>query len=313
MLNSVKPAGTILSKTAIFIAGPTAVGKTDVAIQIAEWLQTEIISFDSRQFYKELKIGAAPPSPEELNRVRHHLVGHLSVKDDYSAGDFEKEALAKLNEIFEKHDTAVLVGGSGLYMRILTDGFDEMPHIPAEVREKLNTELTENGLETLAEELKQKDPKYFAQVDQQNPQRVIRALEVIRATGNTYTSYRQGVKTARPFNIIKIGLDLPREELYERINLRVDKMMEAGLEEEVKQLLPYRNQNSMQTVGYKELIRHFDGEIDLATAVEEIKKNSRRYAKRQLTWFRREKDIEWFSPFEVERIKTALTFSKRSL
>lgn len=306
MLNSVKLAGTILSKTAIFIAGPTAVGKTDVAIQVAEWLQTEIISFDSRQFYKELKIGAAPPSPEELSRVPHHLVGHLSVKDDYSAGDFEKEALAKLDEIFEKHDTAVLVGGSGLYMRILTDGFDEMPHIPAEVREKLNTELTENGLETLAEELKQKDPKYFAQVDQQNPQRVIRALEVIRATGNTYTSYRQGSKTERPFNIIKIGLDLPREELYERINLRVDKMMEAGLEQEVKQLLPYRNQNSMQTVGYKELIRHFDGEISLEEAVDEIKKNSRRYAKRQLTWFRREKDVEWFSPIKIDCIRDFL-------
>lgn len=306
MLNSVKPAGTILSKTAIFIAGPTAVGKTDVAIQVAEWLQTEIISFDSRQFYKELKIGAAPPSPEELSRVPHHLVGHLSVKDDYSAGDFEKEALAKLDEIFEKNDIAVLVGGSGLYMRILTDGFDEMPDVPSEVREKLNTELSEKGLETLAAELKQKDPDYFAQVDQQNPQRVIRALEVIRATSNTYTSYRQGSKTERPFNIIKIGLDLPREELYERINLRVDKMMEAGLEEEVKQLLPYRNQNSMQTVGYKELIRHFDGEINLTTAVEEIKKNSRRYAKRQLTWFRREKDVEWFSPIKIDCIRDFL-------
>lgn len=313
MLNSVKPAETILSKTVIFIAGPTAVGKTDVAIQVAEWLQTEIISFDSRQFYKELKIGAAPPSHEELSRVPHHLVGHLSVKDDYSAGDFEKEALAKLDEIFEKHDTAVLVGGSGLYMRILTDGFDEMPEIPSEVREKLNSELSEKGLEALANELKETDPEYYNTVDQKNPQRVIRALEVIRSTGNTYTSYRQGSKTERPFNIIKIGLDLPREELYERINLRVDKMMEAGLEQEVKQLLPCRNQNSMQTVGYKELIRHFDGEISLEEAVEEIKKNSRRYAKRQLTWFRREKDIEWFSPFEVERIKTALTFSKRSL
>lgn len=313
MLNSVKPAGTILSKTAIFIAGPTAVGKTDVAIQIAEWLQTEIISFDSRQFYKELKIGAAPPSPEELSRVPHHLVGHLSVKDDYNAGDFEKEALAKLDKIFETHDTAVLVGGSGLYMRILTDGFDEMPDIPAEVREKLNTELSEKGLEALANELQETDPEYYTTVDKQNPQRVIRALEVIRSTGNTYTSYRQGSKTERPFNITKIGLDLPREKLYERINLRVDKMMEAGLEQEVKQLLPYRNQNSMQTVGYKELIRYFDGEIDLATAVEEIKKNSRRYAKRQLTWFRREKDVEWFSPFEVDRIEGYLQLQFISL
>lgn len=292
-----------MRKTAIFIAGPTAVGKTDVAIQLAEWLQTEIISFDSRQFYKELKIGAAPPSPEELARVPHHLVGQLSVKDDYSAGDFEKEALAKLEEIFKTHDTAVLVGGSGLYMRILTDGFDEMPDIPAEIREQLNAELEENGLESLANELQQKDPTYFAQVDQQNPQRIIRALEVIRTSGNTYTSYRQGEKTKRPFNIIKIGLDMPREKLYERINLRVDKMMEAGLEEEVKQLLPFREKNSMQTVGYKELIRYFDEEINLNFAIEEIKKNSRRYAKRQLTWFRREKDIEWFSPMSIEEIK----------
>ncbi len=292
-----------MSKTALFIAGPTAVGKTEVAIQLAKWLQTEIISFDSRQFYKELKIGAAPPSPEEIARVPHHLVGHLSVHDDYSAGDFEKEALVKLDEIFKTHDTAVLVGGSGLYMRILTDGFDKMPSIPQEIRKQLNAELEETGLESLAIELNEKDPDYFAQVDQHNPQRIIRALEVIRSTGNTYTSFRQGEKTQRPFNIIKIGLDLPRPELYERINLRVDKMMEAGLEEEVKQLLPFREKNSMQTVGYKELIQYFDGEIDLPTAIEEIKKNSRRYAKRQLTWFRRESDIHWFSPFEVEKIE----------
>ena len=292
-----------MSKTAIFITGPTAVGKTNVAIKIAEWLQTEIISFDSRQFYRELKIGAAPPSSEELSRVPHHLVGHLSVNDDYSAGDFEREALDKLDEIFEKQDTAVLVGGSGLYMRILTDGFDEMPAIPEEIRKQLNDELEKNGLEVLAEELSQKDPHYFTQVDRQNQQRIIRALEVIRTSGKTYTSFRQGKKTKRPFDIIKIGLDLPREELYERINLRVDKMMEAGLEEEVKQLLPFRAKNSMQTVGYKELIRYFDGEIDLDFAIEEIKKNSRRYAKRQLTWFRREKEIEWFSPFEVEDVK----------
>lgn len=306
MLNSVKPVVTVLSKTAIFIAGPTAVGKTEVAIQLAEWLKTEIISFDSRQFYRELKIGAAPPSPEEIARAPHHLVGHLSVNDDYSAGYFETEALAKLEEIFLQHDTAILVGGSGLYMRILTDGFDEMPDIPSEVREKLNNELSEKGLEVLVNELKETDPEYYKTVDQQNSQRVIRALEVIRSTGNTYTSYRQGSKTERPFNIIKIGLDLTREELYERINLRVDKMMEAGLYEEVKSLLPFRDKNSMQTVGYKEFIRHFDGEISLEEAVEEIKKNSRRYAKRQLTWFRRENEIQWFSPFEVEKIKAML-------
>ena len=296
-----------MKPTAIFIAGPTAVGKTEVAIQLAEWLHTEIISFDSRQFYKELKIGAAPPSPEELKRAPHHLVGHLSVKDDYSAGDFETEALSKLDEIFEKHNTAVLVGGSGLYMRILTDGFDEMPDIPNSVRNELNQQFAQTGLHSLVKELEDKDPDYYRQVDLQNPQRVIRALEVIRSTGNTYTSYRQGSKAERPFDIVKIGLDLPREALYERINLRVDKMMEAGLHAEVKNLLPYRDKNSLQTVGYKELIRHFDGDLTLEKALEEIKKNSRRYAKRQLTWFRRESDVQWFSPFDIHEIKQFLS------
>ncbi len=303
MLNSVKPAAIALSKTAIFICGPTGVGKTSVAIQLAQWLKTEIISFDSRQFFNELKIGAAPPSQEELNTVPHHLVGHLSVKDDYSAGDFERDALEILKQIFEKHNTAILVGGSGMYMKALTEGFDDMPDIPTEIREHLNQKLETEGLESLVEQLKISDPEYYQKVDLKNPQRIIRALEVIAATGKPYSSFRKGSKTQRNFEIMKIGIMLPREELYERINNRVDLMVEAGLEEEVRSLLPLREKNSMQTVGYREFVRYFDGEWNWETAIAEIKKNSRRYAKRQMTWFKRDEEIEWFNPKDMEGMK----------
>lgn len=303
MLNSVKPAETVLSKTAIFICGPTAVGKTSVAIKLAQQLGTEIISFDSRQFFRELQIGAAPPSREELNAVQHHLVGHLSVKDDYNAGDFEQDALNLLETIFEKQETAILVGGSGMYMKALAEGFDEMPEIPTEIRERLNQRLGNEGLESLTEQLKTTDPTYHAQVDLKNPQRVIRALEIIEATGKPYSQFRKGEKTKRNFNILKIGIALPREELYERINKRVNLMVQAGLEEEARSLLPFREKNSMQTVGYREFVRYFDGEWDKKTAISEIKKNSRRYAKRQLTWFKRDKEIMWFEPKDVEEMK----------
>lgn len=292
-----------MSKTAIFICGPTAIGKTSVAIELAQWLKTEIISFDSRQFFKDLKIGAAPPSPEELQAVRHHLLGHLSVSEDFNAGDFETEALKILKQIFKDHDTAILVGGSGMYMKALTEGFDTMPEIPAKVREKLNQEFKEKALENLLRELEKKDPEYYQQVDRNNPQRVIRALEVIRATGQAYSDFRKGEKAERYFSILKIGLEMPREELYERINQRVDLMLEAGLEQEVRDLLPYRGKNSLQTVGYREFIRHFDGQWDRDTAISEIKKNSRRYAKRQLTWFRRDEEIMWFNPKDLEGMK----------
>ncbi len=303
MPNSVKPAETVLTKTAIFICGPTAVGKTDVSITLAQDLQTEIISFDSRQFFKELQIGAAPPSREDLDLAKHHLVGHLSVKEEYSAGDFERDALKILDKIFEKKDTAILVGGSGMYMKALAEGFDEMPEIPKEVRERLKHKLQNEGLESLSSQLKTADPTYHAQVDLHNPQRVIRALEIIETTGQPYSQFRKGEKAKRHFNILKVGITLPREELYERINLRVDNMIEAGLEEEVRSLLPFREKNSMQTVGYREFIRYFDGEWDKETAISEIKKNSRRYAKRQMTWFNRDKEIKWFEPKDVEEIR----------
>lgn len=306
MPNSAKAVDKSLTKTAIFICGPTAIGKTGIAIQLAQWLDTEIISFDSRQFFKELQIGAAPPSEEELEMVPHHLVGQLSVKQDYNAGDFEKDAIEKLDQIFNNSDHAVLVGGSGLYMQALAEGFDEMPPIPDHIRMELNFRLKNEGLETLAKELQLKDPTYWEQVDQKNPQRIIRALEVIYSVGKPYSDLRKGKKSSRNFRIVKIGLNMARKDLYHRINTRVDLMLEQGLEQEVKSLMSYRDKNSMQTVGYKEFVAYFDDKWDRLTAIEEIKKNSRRYAKRQLTWFKRDDSISWFEPTQLEAIKDYL-------
>ncbi len=294
------------TKTAIFICGPTAVGKTSIAIEIAKWLNTEIISFDSRQFYKELKIGAAPPSPQELEQVKHHLVGQLTVGEEYNAGSFEKDALTCLEQIFKQKDTAILAGGSGLYMKALTDGFDAMPQVDAAVREKYNVSFKEKGIESLQQSLIEKDPEYAKVVDFQNPQRLIRALEVIESTGKTYTSLRQANQVQRPFKMLKIGLNMEREQLYQRINQRVDIMLKMGLEEEARALLPHRDFNALQTVGYKEFFLYFDGQSDQTEAVEEIKKNSRRYAKRQLTWFRKDAEIQWFSPHKLESIQDYL-------
>ncbi|MDZ7845778.1 MAG: tRNA (adenosine(37)-N6)-dimethylallyltransferase MiaA [Owenweeksia sp.] len=278
------------SKQAIFITGPTAVGKTNVALQLAQWLGTEIVSFDSRQFYRELKIGAAPPTEEELQLVSHHLIGHLSVKEEFNAGQFETAAMALLQKLFKKYDRVLLVGGSGMYMNALAEGFDTMPAADPKKRKDLNEIYRQKGLSPLQKELKIKDPKYYKEVDPNNPQRLIRALEVIRTTGQQYSDFRKGAVKSRPFDILKIGLNLPRALLYERINSRVDQMMATGLLQEVKSLVPYRGKNALQTVGYRELIRHLDGELSLEEAVVEIKKNSRRYAKRQLTWFRRDKE-----------------------
>lgn len=291
------------TKTAIFICGPTGIGKTALSVEIAKWLNTEIISFDSRQFFKELAIGSAPPSPEELAAVPHHFIGHLSIADHYSAGEFETAALGLADSLFEQNDTLVFVGGSGLYMKALLEGFDSMPDIRPEVREELNNEFRQSGLETLVKELLTNDPEYYEKVDTKNPQRVIRALEVIRSSGKTYTSFRKEKKRALNFEPLKIGLELDREVLYERINKRVDQMVEAGLEAEVSSLVDYRDANAMQTVGYKEFINYFDQVYDRETAIAEIKKNSRRYAKRQLTWFRRDPEIKWFSPMETDLIK----------
>lgn len=298
------------NKYLISIAGPTASGKTGLAVYLAKALQTEILSFDSRQFFKEMKIGTAVPSPEEMGGIKHHFISQLSIFDDYSVGDFERDAIRKINELFEKYDRLIMVGGSGLYEKAVTDGLDEFPEIDEKFRQELNKEFETEGLEKLQQELKTADPEYFETADIQNPVRVIRALEVFRASGQKFSSFRTANKTKRDFKLIKIGLELPREDLYQRINHRVDLMMEAGLLEEAGQLYPNRNLNALQTVGYRELFDYFDQKTDLETAVSEIKKNSRRYAKRQMTWYRKDDRIVWFRPDERENI---LSFLKTEL
>lgn len=281
------------SKTLIVIAGPTAVGKTAVAIKLAQQLKTEIISADSRQFYREMAIGTAKPSDEELAAVKHHFIDSHSITESFSVGDFEKECLKLLEELFKTHDQIIMVGGSGLFIQAVTKGFDELPVANAETRERLNQELAEKGIEFLQTKLKAADPDYYAQVDLNNPQRLVRALEVFETTGKPFSSYRKAVANKRPFRVIEIGLDLPRELLYQRINQRVDNMMDQGLVEEVRSLLPYRHLNALNTVGYSELFDYFDGKTDLNTATDLIKQNTRRFAKRQLTWFRKNKEIKW--------------------
>ena len=283
-------------KTLIAIVGPTAVGKTAVAIKLAQKLHTEIISADSRQFYREMAIGTAKPTAEELAQAKHHFVDSHSITESFSVGDFEKQGLQLLETLFKKHDTVILVGGSGLYIKAICEGFDELPSASIETREKLNLEFAEKGIIYLQEKLKVADPVYYEQVDLNNPQRLIRALEVIETTGKPFSSYRKATVNSRPFNIIKIGLNLPREILYQRINQRVDEMLKQGLIEEVRSLLPYRELNALNTVGYSELFDYFDGKTDLNTAVELIKQNTRRFAKRQLTWFRKDADMQWFQP-----------------
>lgn len=289
-------------KYLISISGPTAIGKTKLAIFLAEQLSTEIISCDSRQFYKEMKIGTAVPSQKELDKVPHHFIQHLSIFDNYSVGDFEKDALKKIDELFKTHDTLIMVGGSGLYEKAVTEGLDEFPEVDSSIREKLNSEWKEFGLEKLQQELEEVDPVYYEEVDLKNPIRIIRALEVYRSSGKPFSSFRIQNKTKRDFKIVKISLDLPREEIYERINRRVDVMMNEGLLKEAMELFPHKHLNSLQTVGYRELFNFFEGKTDLETAIEEIKKNTRRYSKRQLTWNRKDKSREWFSPKEKNKI-----------
>ncbi len=289
-------------KKLIIITGPTAIGKTGLAVFLAKQLQTEIISFDSRQFYKEMKIGTAVPTEEELAEASHHFIQNLSIHDAYSVGDFEQDALKKLEELFGKYDSVVMVGGSGMFEKAVTEGLDKFPDVDPKIREELIREFEEFGLEKLQEELKNTDFVYSQQVDLSNHQRVIRALEICRGNGKPFSSFRKNKSADRNFEVIKIGLQLPREEIYERINRRVDLMMEEGLLEEVKSLQEFKNLNSLQTVGYRELFDYLDGKFDLGFAVEEIKKNTRRYAKRQLTWYRKDQKVNWFSPFEKEQI-----------
>ncbi len=289
-------------KTLIVIAGPTAVGKTALAIELAKHYHTDIVSADSRQFYREMSIGTAKPTVEELAQAKHHFVSSHSVTEDYNVGDFEQQGLQTLEQIFADHDTAILAGGSGLYIKAICEGFDDLPSTNKFIRAELNTTLEEQGLGFLQEELKTADPVYYAQVDINNPHRVIRALEVIRETGKPFSSFRTANVRRRSFNIIKIGLNLPRELLYDRINQRVDLMITQGLLEEVTGLLPYRGYNALNTVGYSEIFDYLDGTLDLPTAIALIKQNTRRFAKRQLTWFNRDKDFAWFEPTQLNKI-----------
>ena len=290
------------TKHLVVIAGPTGSGKTDLSIRVARYYHCPIISTDSRQFYRGIPIGTAQPTAEELQMAEHHFIADRELKDDFNSGAYETEALSRLEELFQKHDIVVAVGGSGLYIKALCEGMDDLPEVDPRLREELNSRCKAEGVEALAEELRSLDPDFYEVVDRKNPARVVRALEVCISTGKTYSSLRSGVKRQRPFNIIKIAVNMNREVLYERIDLRVDKMVQAGLYDEALKVYPLRELNALQTVGYREWFDHFDGKISREEAIELIKRNSRRYAKRQLTWFRADKDFEWFEPSETEKI-----------
>jgi tRNA dimethylallyltransferase len=293
-------------KTVIIIAGPTAVGKTSIAIEVAKKFNTEIISADSRQCFKEMSIGVARPSPEELNTVKHHFIATHSIQEEVTAVTFEQYALQKTTELFQHHDTVVMTGGTGLYIKAFCVGLDAIPEVPAEIRASINDQYEKEGISWLQKELEKKDPQFYKEGEVQNPQRMMRALEVMEATGSSIFDFRKGERKQRPFNIIKIGLELPKDELQQRIHSRVDQMMEAGLLDEVKALLPYKHVNALQTVGYAELIEFFDNRITLPEAVEEIKIHTRQYAKRQMTWFKKDKEIEWFSPVNTDLILSSI-------
>ncbi len=289
-------------KTLIVILGPTGVGKTNISLRLAEKFACPIVSSDSRQFYRELKIGTAAPNDEELKRVKHYFIGTHSIFDEYNAGQYEIDAINLLDELFQKHDVVLLVGGSMMYIDAVCKGLDDIPTIDAEIREFWQKKYAEKGLEFIQDELKRLDEKHYNEVDLKNPKRVIHALEVCTMTGKPYSDLRTGERKKRNFNILKIGLNRPRPELYERINLRVDKMVEDGLIEEARQYYPYKHLNTLNTVGYKELFAHWDGEYDMEFAINLIKQDSRRYAKRQLTWFNRDKEINWFHPNDEDSV-----------
>ncbi len=280
-------------KLLLTICGPTGIGKTAWAIRLARYYRTEIVSADSRQFYAEMKIGTAMPSAVELQQVKHHLIGHRSIQDDYSVGAFREDTLALLKHLYQKYDLLILVGGSGMYLDAVTQGLDYFPDVRPGVREELTALFQKEGLQPLQHLLAEHDPAYYREADLQNPHRVIRALEVCLSSGKPYSSFRGNQHPPDFFTHLPLGITGPRELVYQRIEARVDQMMQEGLLEEARNLYPYRHLNALQTVGYQELFRYLDGEIDLETAVSEIKKNTRRFAKRQGTWFRRNPDIHW--------------------
>ena len=281
-------------KTLICIVGATAIGKTVLSIKIANYFSTEIISADSRQFYKEIPIGTAAPTATELNVAKHHFIHHKSIKDSYSVGTFEKDANAQIEQSHLLNQVVIMVGGSGLYVDAVIKGFDDFPDVNPEIRTQLNQELDTNGIEALQKELKELDPESYDSIALKNPHRLIRALEICRGTKLPYSSFLNKKKTKKSFKTISIGIKAERSLIYERINNRVDQMIESGLLEEVKAVFEHRNLNALNTVGYKELFHYFDGEWTLDFAISEIKKNSRRFAKRQLTWFQKNKKTKWF-------------------
>lgn len=294
------------NKLLVVIAGPTAVGKTDLCVQLAQRFDTEVVSADSRQFYQELSIGTAKPSIAEMQGVRHHFVGSMSIHDYFSVGDYEQECLGVLEGVFRDKSIAILTGGSGLFLKVVIDGIDDMPDAPLEIREKLTKQYESEGIESLLGLLQSLDLAYYQEVDKQNPQRVIRALEVCIDTGKPFSSFRNQTKVKRPFDILKIALDRPRDELYARIDTRVDVMLKAGLVEEALQYIDFREHYALRTVGYKEIFEWKDGLYDYSEMVRLIKRNTRRYAKRQLTWFRNQDDFRWFNPADFESIEDTI-------
>lgn len=293
-----------MKDTLVVITGPTAVGKTELCMDIAKHYGIPIINADSRQIYKDMEIGTAAPTEEQRKEVKHFFVGTQAITEYYNASMFEQDVLRVLSEMFAKdsHNIALMSGGSMMYIDCVCNGIDDIPTINAETRELLKERLEHEGFERLCEELKLLDPEYYDIVDKKNPRRVIHGLEICYQTGKTYTHFRKREHKPRPFNIVKIALNLPREELYERINSRVDQMIAYGLEEEARRLYPYRALNALNTVGYKELFEYFDGKYSLEEAIERIKGNTRRYARKQLTWFKRDQDIQWFYPIDKNEI-----------
>ena len=283
-------------KSLLILLGPTGVGKTDLSIDLASYYQTEIISCDSRQIYKEMNIGTAVPDLQILESVPHHFVGSHSIHDYYNASKFEVEVLQKLEMLFQKNDVVLMTGGSMLYIDALCKGIDDLPEVDEEIRRSLMQRMETEGIESLRNELRFYDPVYYEEVDLRNPKRILHALEICLMTGSPYSSFRTNQHRERPFNIIKIGINRDREVLYNRINQRVDQMFEMGLEQEARSLYPFRHLNSLNTVGYRELFDCFDGKISVQEAKEKIKANSRKYARKQLTWFRHDTDITWFTP-----------------
>ena len=318
--------GSHTKKTVIIICGPTAVGKTAIAIELAKHFQTEIISADSRQCFRELNIGVARPSTDELQQVKHHFIASHSIQEEVNAAVFEKFSLQKTKELFQQHDVIVMVGGTGLYLKAFCEGLDSIPDIDPAIRQNIISNYETKGMEWLQEEMKQKDPSFYSTGEIQNPQRMMRALEVMESTGQSVVSFRKGTKAERDFTIIKTGIELPKEDLHRNINTRTDTMMKYGLLDEVKELLPYKKLNALQTVGYKEFFDNLiqqlrlqnldeqkftfsENTVELAKTVELIKQNTRQYAKRQMTWFKKDKSITWFHPADSEVIKQFITAS----